>query len=88
MRVFSKKKLEFTHPETNERAGIDIAEFGNLPDWVERDPLFTWAKAEGSLETLGEDKPKAQTKRGEKAPKEPESTKEPEATEPPVGKAQ
>lgn len=57
MRVFSKKRMTFTNPETKEKASVEPLVFFNLPDWVNLDPLFGWAKKEGSLEVFGEDKP-------------------------------
>lgn len=80
MRVFSKKKFEFTNSETGDKAKIDIAEFGNLPEWVNGDPLFLWAKAEGSLEVFGEDKP-ATRSRGRGKGKEAEKTEDEEPKE-------
>lgn len=62
MRVFSKKKMTFTNPETKEKASVEPLVFFNLPDWVSLDPLFGWAKKEGSLEVFGEDKPEVKSK--------------------------
>ena len=62
MRVFSKKNLEFTNPGSGEKVRLRTMEFANLPEWVAKDPLFLWAKAEGSLEVMGEDKPAAKSK--------------------------
>lgn len=66
MRVFSKKNLEFMNPGNGEKVRLRTMEFANLPEWAAKDPLFLWAKAEGSLEVMGEDKPtksKSQVKR-------------------------
>lgn len=62
MRVFSKKNLEFTNPGSGEKVRLRTMEFANLPEWAAKDPLFLWAKAEGSLEVMGEDKPIAKSK--------------------------
>ena len=59
MRVFSKKNLEFSNPGSGEKVRLKTMEFANLPEWAAKDPLFLWAKAEGSLEVMGEDKPAA-----------------------------
>ena len=62
MRVFSKKNLEFSNPGSGEKVRLKTMEFANLPEWAAKDPLFLWAKAEGSLEVMGEDKPAAKGK--------------------------
>lgn len=72
MRVFSKKNFEFSNPANGEKIRLRTMEFANLPEWAAKDPLFLWAKAEGSLEVMGEDKSaksKSQAKR-ETIPKE------------------
>lgn len=89
MRVFSKKNLEFKNPAGSEKVRLRTMEFANLPEWAVKDPLFMWAKAEGSLEVLGEDKPavksKSQAKREsvakETAQEEIKDTAQPEGTE-------
>lgn len=89
MRVFSKKNLEFAHPTNGEKVRLRTMEFANLPEWAAKDPLFLWAKAEGSLEVLGEEKPavksKSQAKREsvakEPAQEESKDTAQPEGTE-------
>lgn len=62
MRVFSKKNLEFSNPGSGEKVRLRTMEFANLPEWAAKDPLFLWAKAEGSLEVMGEDKPAVKSK--------------------------
>lgn len=64
MRVFSKKNFEFINPETKEKVRLRNMEFDNVPEWVQVDPLFTWAQQEGSLEVLGEDKPAKTVRKG------------------------
>lgn len=56
MRIFSKKNFEFANPANGEKIRLKTMEFANLPEWAAKDPLFLWAKAEGSLEVFGEDK--------------------------------
>ncbi len=69
MRVFSKKNFTFTNPESKEKASVKALVFSNLPDWVQHDPLFGWAKQEGSMEVFGEDKPKIKSSRGKQKSK-------------------
>lgn len=69
MRVFSKKNFTFTNPESKEKASVKALVFSNLPDWVQRDPLFSWAKKEGSLEIFGKDKPSGKGGKGKQKPK-------------------
>lgn len=87
MRVFSKKNLELKNPAGSEKVRLRTMEFANLPEWAVKDPLFLWAKAEGSLEVMGEDKPvksKTQVKR-EALPKEQRETMPKEQPEQPEG---
>lgn len=82
MKVFSKKNFEFANPANSEKVRLKTMEFANLPEWAAKDPLFLWAKAEGSLEVMGEDKPaksKSQAKREaiQKEPEKPEEAQEP-----------
>lgn len=90
MRVFSKKNLEFKNPAGSEKVRLRTMEFTNLPEWAAKDPLFLWAKAEGSLEVMGEDKPvksKTQVKR-EALPKEqPEQQEDQQLPQSPEGTA-
>ncbi len=69
MRVFSKKNFTFTNPESKETTSVKALTFSNLPEWVQRDPLFGWAKKEGSLEVFGEDKPAGKSGRGKQKQK-------------------
>lgn len=87
MRVFSKKNLELKNPAGSEKVRLRTMEFANLPEWAVKDPLFLWAKAEGSLEVMGEDKPvksKTQVKREalpKEQPEQPEGQQLPQAPE-------
>lgn len=79
MRVFSKKNLEFKNPASSEKVRLRAMEFANLPEWAAKDSLFLWAKAEGSLEVMGEDKPAAKSKsqvKREALPKEQQEQQE------------
>lgn len=73
MRVFSKKNFTFTNPESKEKASVKALVFSNLPDWVQHDPLFGWAKQEGSLEVFGEDRHAGKSIRGKQKLKSAES---------------
>lgn len=64
IKAFSKKKLEFTNPtEPNQKVKAPMMGFIALPDWVEADPLFHWAKQEGSIELMDEKSSKAKVKK-------------------------
>lgn len=59
MRVFAKKAFEFTKRELKdgmmvvaEKATTIPLAFKDLPDWVESDPLFGWARKDGDLEII------------------------------------
>lgn len=79
IRAFCKKNLAFTHPsEPNTQFKVKMMDFTTLPDWVAKDPLFTWAKQEGSLEVLEEKQaePKKSGRKGKE--KEPDNSQEEE----------
>lgn len=75
MRVFAKKTFEFSRRELKdglmvvaEKATTIPLGFKDLPDWVEDDPLFGWARKDGDIEII-------QDKADEKAAELKESTK-------------
>lgn len=59
MRVFAKKAFQFT--QYGEKDGMKVVvqtattsplQFCDLPDWVDKDPMFGWAKADGDIELI------------------------------------
>ena len=56
MFIHAKKKLEFSNPATGETFATKVDELTDAPDWIEKDPLFSWAVKEGSL-TAAEHEP-------------------------------
>lgn len=52
MRVFAKKAFEFTRPVSGEKASVSPLVFTDVPDWVTKDTLFAWAKADGDIEVI------------------------------------
>lgn len=61
MRIFSKKTLEFTQYKTVDgltsaaerftvKPGLD--NIVDVPDWVEKDPLFQWAKTARDIQVF------------------------------------
>ena len=52
MRVFTKKAFKFVQTPGGEFVTTKALSFTDLPDWVVKDPLFSWAKAEGSIEVI------------------------------------
>ncbi|HWQ41316.1 MAG TPA: hypothetical protein VN456_04695 [Desulfosporosinus sp.] len=59
MRVFAKKAFEFSRRELKDGMMV-VAEnattiplaFVDLPDWVETDPMFEWARADEDIEII------------------------------------
>lgn len=50
MLIYAKKKLMFRNPATGERYATRPHDFVTAPDWIEKDPLYAWAQADGSLQ--------------------------------------
>lgn len=59
IRVFAKKAFKFNRHEKKDGQMV-VAEtattipfnFCNLPDWVQNDQMFKWAKADGDIEIM------------------------------------
>lgn len=53
IKVIARKKLGFRNPapagKTDEIVIVEPYKFSTVPDWVEKDPLFAWAKKDGSI---------------------------------------
>lgn len=54
--LIARKRLGFRNPaamgEADKVVTVEPGKFETLPDWVEKDPLFVWAKADKSIEVL------------------------------------
>lgn len=78
MKFVAKRKLGFRNPETQETVTVEPFAFATVPDWVEKDPMYGWALADGTIEVSGERKPEARKPEAEtKEPKPAKGTKEP-----------
>lgn len=71
IKLVAKQKIGFRNPETGEIVTAEPYAFSTLPDWVEKDPMYGWALADGTIEAGGEEKPEV------KEPKPAKGTKEP-----------
>jgi len=59
MRVFAKKAFEFTQWGEKEGQKVVVEKattlpfsFCDLPDWVQYDPMFGWARKDGDIEIV------------------------------------
>lgn len=52
VRVFAKKAIGFRNHETNQIIPVRALDFAELPDWVTQDPMFDWAKADGTIDVI------------------------------------
>ena len=60
IKLVAKQKIGFRNPETGEIVTAEPYAFATLPDWVEKDPMYGWALADGSIEIgseMKEEKP-------------------------------
>lgn len=80
MRVFTKKAFKFVRTPGGEFVTTKALNFTDLPDWVVNDPMFGWARAEGSIEVIESrsDELKAERSVTDQTPVEPESGDEDE----------
>ena len=78
IKLVAKQKIGFRNPETGEIVTAEPYAFSTLPDWVEKDPMYGWALADGTIEVGGEEKPEVKEPKPEvKEPKPAKGTKEP-----------
>lgn len=52
VRVFAKKAIGFRNHETNQIIPVRALDFAELPDWVTLDPMFDWAKSDGTIDVI------------------------------------
>ena len=64
IKLVAKQRIGFRNPETGEIVTAEPYAFATLPDWVEKDPMYEWALADGVIEVGSEMKE-------EKSPKPP-----------------
>lgn len=60
IKLVAKQKIGFRNTETQEIVTAEPYAFATLPDWVEKDPMYGWALADGSIEIgseMKEEKP-------------------------------
>lgn len=79
VRIFAKKAIGFRNHETNQVIPVRALDFAELPDWVTQDPMFDWAKADGTIDVIDGAGPKiAKTAaQGSPAPTDEENDGEP-----------
>ena len=68
IKLVAKQKIGFRNPETGEIVTAEPYAFSTLPDWVEKDPMYGWALADGSIEIgseMKEEKPLKPPKDGD-----------------------
>ncbi|WP_302530233.1 hypothetical protein [Megamonas funiformis] len=72
MRILTKKKYQFGSGENKViSSGNYVIE--DVPDWVEKDPLFKLAKQDGDIEVLEEKIQSTKVEKVEAEPKEPKT---------------
>ena len=69
IKLVAKQKLGFRNPETGEIVTAEPYAFSTFPDWIEKDPMYGWALADGAIEVSGELEPETADKQEEKSPK-------------------
>ena len=69
VKLVSRKKIGFRNPETKDILVANPHEFVSLPDWIKKDPIYTWAKEGGTIEVVDDDESPATTPAAEKPAK-------------------
>ena len=60
VRIFSRKAIGFRNHETNQIIIARALNFAELPDWVEKDPMFNWAVQDGTIDVIDGSGPKTE----------------------------
>lgn len=58
VRIFARKAVGFRNHETNQIILVRALDFAELPDWVEKDPMFDWAVQDGTIDVIEGSGPK------------------------------
>lgn len=54
IKLVAKQKIGFRNPETGEIVTAEPYAFSTLPDWAEKDPMYEWALADGTIEVASD----------------------------------
>ena len=84
VRIFSRKAIGFRNHETNQIIIARALNFAELPDWVEKDPMFNWAVQDGTIDVIDGSGPKIAKSepQGSPAPAHEENDGEPTLNDP------
>lgn len=84
VRIFSRKAIGFRNHDTNQVITVRALDFAELPDWVEKDPMFGWAKADSTIDVIDGSGPKTEktVPQGSPAPAHEENDGEPTLNDP------
>lgn len=68
VRIFARKAVGFRNHETNQIIPVRALDFAELPDWVEKDPMFDWAVQDGTIDVVEGSGPKTEKTTPQGAP--------------------
>ena len=66
--LIAKKKIGFRNGDTQEIVTAQPLEYVSLPDWIKNDPMYEWAKADGTITVASEEVEPPKTVEGEAGP--------------------
>lgn len=66
VKLIAKRRLAFRNGDDGTFLTVLPHEFATVPDWVKKDPLYTWALKDGTIEVAGEEAPKVDTAKAKK----------------------
>ena len=85
VRLIAKKRLAFRNPEDQSFHTVMPGVFETCPDWIKKDPMFQWAKQDGSIQVADDAPVVAKPAPKKEEPKE-EAVEEVAAPAPKAGK--
>lgn len=53
--LIAKKKIGFRNGDTQKIVTAQPLEYASLPDWIKNDPMYEWAKADGTITVASEE---------------------------------
>lgn len=84
MQIFTKKSFEFKNP-SGEKVVTKALDFNSVPDWVKKDPIFNWGKADGDILVTETAKEKKAAEKAAAVNPPAETNTEDQTGEPPAG---
>lgn len=73
--LIAKKKIGFRNGDTQKIVTAQPLEYASLPDWIKNDPMYEWAKADGTITVASEEVEPPKPVEGEAGPEKDDGNK-------------